>query len=141
MSSLAVQWVGPHDLTAKDAGSIPGWEISANLSAWQKKKKSTNFDESTLYCCSAFSFPLYKHQHFQRHQIWFQYLYPKTHPYALVRHGSFHLNPIFSPSPQSLKTKGSNGDTVNQRSELCHILYIVEWVRVHFILNSYYFIL
>lgn len=100
-NTLAVQWVGPHDLTAKDAGSIPGWEISANRSAWQKKKcppilmkaSSTVVQHSPSLLQTPAS---------QRHQIWFHYLYPKTHPYALVRHGSFHLNLIFlSISPVS----------------------------------------
>ena len=47
-NTLEAQWVGLHDLTAKDAGSIPGWGNSCkSLSMAKKKKMSTNFDEAS----------------------------------------------------------------------------------------------
>ena len=100
-NTLAVQWVGPHDLTAKDAGSIPGWEISA-ITQHGKKKNVHQFWWKHPLLLLSILLPSLQTPAFQRHQIWFHYLYPKTHPYALVRHGSFHLNLIFlSISPVS----------------------------------------
>ena len=65
-NTLEAQWVGLHDLTAKDAGSIPGWGNSCKSLSMAKKKKNVHqLWWSILYCCSAFSFPLYKHQHFK----------------------------------------------------------------------------
>ena len=38
-NTLAVQWVGLHDFTAKDAGSISGWGNSCKWLSTAKKKK------------------------------------------------------------------------------------------------------
>ena len=47
-NTLEAQWVGLHDLTAKDAGSIPGWGNSCKSLSMAKKKMSTNFDEASM---------------------------------------------------------------------------------------------
>ena len=101
-NTLEAQWVGLHDLTAKDAGSIPGWGNSCKSLSMAKKKKCppTLMKHPLLLLCILL--PSLQTPAFQRHQLWFRYWYPKTHPYALIRRGSFHLNLIFlSISPVS----------------------------------------